>query len=35
MRQLDPTFVAPFFASLVEKNEGRLALIWSRPQRRD
>jgi uncharacterized protein (DUF736 family) len=31
----DPTFAAPFFANLVEQNEGGFALIWSRPQRRD
>jgi len=31
----DPAFPAPFFASLVEQEEGGYALIWSRPQRRD
>jgi uncharacterized protein (DUF736 family) len=31
----DPTLGAPFFADLVEQNEGGFALIWSRPQRRD
>lgn len=31
----DPNFAAPFYASLVEQDEGGLALIWSRPQRRD
>jgi hypothetical protein len=31
----DPTFAAPFFANLVDQNEGGFALIWSRPHRRD
>ncbi|MDD2794643.1 DUF736 domain-containing protein [Acidocella sp.] len=31
----DPTFAAPFFANLIEQDEGGFALIWSRPQRRD
>lgn len=31
----DLTFAAPFFANLVEQNQGGFALIWSRAQRRD
>jgi uncharacterized protein (DUF736 family) len=30
----DPSLAAPFFASLIEQDEGYV-LIWSRPQRRD
>lgn len=31
----DPTFAAPFYANLIEQEDGGFALLWSRPQRQD